>query len=458
MALHDLTPQLRTRLSRMERAVGLFVILAAALLLFGFGYYIYNTAERKGWFKTKAPYFTFTDRATGLKVGDPVKLMGLDVGQITKMEPMPPENFQYNMYVEFELKDPYFGYLWTEGSRAKVTTADLLGKRVLEVTKGIGGYPTYAFHPLSRMAVSYLANLPDLSRLQLGEQIDQPNSTNVLLKALTPLSKEHVQRLAQANIESVVVLDTRERKKTITAVWNDHQGAYEPYGRTNLYWLMSDETAAVTERLEKLVEQVEIALPNILSLTNQLTAVLTNAADLTSNLNSIAIGARPLVSNLTAVTAQLDRPGALGEWLLPTNINRQLEGLLTHAGFHLRQRRYQPGFAGGKPGTFTGQPGEPHQQSKQPGASQHQPGELHLGHDCPCRRVPARIETTLAVPIGLQTKKDQEPSPASGQIGPVKIAERESEVVAQSGACRRYFSALLHPREARVYSTSATHK
>ena len=42
----------------------------------------------------------------------------------------------------------------------------------------------------------------------------------------------------------------------------------------------------------------------------------------------MALGARPTVSNLTLLTAQLDHPGALGEWLLPTNINRQLEGTL----------------------------------------------------------------------------------------------------------------------------------
>ena len=34
MGLQDLTPQLRTRLSRMERAVGWFVVLATALLVF----------------------------------------------------------------------------------------------------------------------------------------------------------------------------------------------------------------------------------------------------------------------------------------------------------------------------------------------------------------------------------------------------------------------------------------
>ena len=54
MALQDLTPQLRTRLNRMERAVGWFVLVAAVLLLAGFGYYLRNTAQRKGWFKTRA--------------------------------------------------------------------------------------------------------------------------------------------------------------------------------------------------------------------------------------------------------------------------------------------------------------------------------------------------------------------------------------------------------------------
>ena len=62
MPLQDLTPQLRTRLNRMERAVGWFIMLATLLLLFGFGYYIYNTAESRGWFKIKAQYFIYRER------------------------------------------------------------------------------------------------------------------------------------------------------------------------------------------------------------------------------------------------------------------------------------------------------------------------------------------------------------------------------------------------------------
>ena len=150
---------------------------------FGFVYYVYHTAANKGWFLTKAVYYTYTDRATGLKLGDPVMLMGLSVGQITRMEPMPPEEFHHNIYVEFEIKDPYYGYLWTEGSRAKIAPADLLGKRVLEVTKGTGGYPTYVFHPLRDVSLAELRIWPDLSKWLLAQEVWDQTGTNLVAES-----------------------------------------------------------------------------------------------------------------------------------------------------------------------------------------------------------------------------------------------------------------------------------
>src|SRR2546422_343990 len=100
MALNDLTPQLRTRLSRMERAVGWFVLLATALLIFGFAYYLITLAERKGWFIRKIHYQTAVQSGAGLKVGDPVKLIGFDVGEITKIEVNEPDAY-YNITVSF---------------------------------------------------------------------------------------------------------------------------------------------------------------------------------------------------------------------------------------------------------------------------------------------------------------------------------------------------------------------
>lgn len=327
MALQDLTPQLRTRLSRMERLVGWFVALAMALLAFGFVYYVYHTAERKGWFLTKAPYYTFTDRATGLKVGDPVMLMGLAVGQITRMDPMPPDEFYHNIYVEFEIKDPYYGYLWTQGSRAKITTADLLGKRILEVTKGTGGYPTYVFHPLREIKPAESRSLPDRAQWLLAQEIWDESGTNLLAKAKTPLAE--LPDAALDACTNLVIMNTAEERKFMTGIWNDREGRYDACTRkTKPYPLVPDESAAVTERLEKFMEEVERALPNILRLTNQLAAVLSNSASLTSNLNVVTLDTRPAVSNLTAITARLNEPGALGEWLFSTNINGQIEDTL----------------------------------------------------------------------------------------------------------------------------------
>jgi hypothetical protein len=142
----------------------------------------------------------------------------------------------------------------------------------------------------------------------------------------------NLQAVAAAGYTNIMIMDHSQERKRITGIWNNKQRRYEPFTETNKpYWLAADESAAVTERLERLVGEVESALPNFLNLTNQLSLVLSNSANLTSNLNIVATTARPAVSNLAVATADLNRPGALGEWLLPTNINAHLDQTLVHA-------------------------------------------------------------------------------------------------------------------------------
>jgi ABC-type transporter Mla subunit MlaD len=331
MALQDLTPQLRTRLSRMERAVGWFVLLAFVLLVFGFVYYAYTTATRKGWFLTKAPYFTFLDSASGLNVGDPVMMMGFQVGQITRITAQPADDFYYNVYVQFELKRPYYGYMWTEGSMSRVVS-ELLGRRVLEVTKGTNGYPTYIFSPLREIGVADAKSLPALAKWELGQEVLSPADGKIIAPAREHLGLELLDRIAAAGISTIVVMDTRREESSMTGTWNDKQGRYVPYTNgVSEYWLMADEAPPVTARLEKVVGQVENALPGILSLTNQLRSVLTNSTELLSNLNVAVLSAKPAISNLATATAGLDQPGALGNRLIPTNVNYQLEQTLQGA-------------------------------------------------------------------------------------------------------------------------------
>src|SRR5689334_1940290 len=113
MPTNDLTPQLRTRLSRLEKVVGWFVTIATVLLFAGLGLYVYKLAENKGWFLPKAPYFTYLDSGAGIKPGDKVLLMGFPAGEVTKVKPEKPNSGE-NVYVEFEMFGDNIGYVWTD--------------------------------------------------------------------------------------------------------------------------------------------------------------------------------------------------------------------------------------------------------------------------------------------------------------------------------------------------------
>ena len=333
MALQDLTPQLRTRLNRMERAVGWFVFLATALLLFGFGYYIYHTAERKGWFLIKAKFFTYVQSSSGLNVGDPVVMMGFPVGDITRIHAMEPGS-KYNVRVEFEVRDNYFRYIWTGGSYVKVNSADFLGKRQLEVTRGTNGPAICVTQP------GFIKTIPELEQLittepdrwQLYQDVFDENS-NVVFGAYTMLTQSNLARLAQLRLESnsVCAYDNKILRDRVVASWHRRTHRYENItpGSEDV-WLRAVETPPISDQLQAMVSQVQAALPGILALTNQVAAVLDNAATATANLNSTIVAAQPLITNFTVISSDLRGPGALGVWALGTNGNGQIQAALTN--------------------------------------------------------------------------------------------------------------------------------
>jgi ABC-type transporter Mla subunit MlaD len=334
MPLQDLTPQLRTRLNRMERAVGWFTFLATLLLLIGFGYYIYSTAKQKGWFKLKAPYYTYANNAKGLNVGDPVMLLGFPAGRVLEIEPMPArgEGSEHEVFIAFEITEPYYGYLWTKGSKARLAAADLLGKRELEVTKGEeGGHGTFIQVPVENMSLESLKGLPTLTNFYLGQEIY--DGTNLALAPMR-LTPEVLQKAEELHATNLWVLDTKKKSRSIGSMWDTYNHRFEPYqkyknGKLMRYELPQDEQPALTDRAQALLTKIEDALPKILDITNRVNAVLNNTANLTSNLNVIVADARPTVSNLNVITANLKNPkGSLGEWIIPTNINEKLDATL----------------------------------------------------------------------------------------------------------------------------------
>jgi ABC-type transporter Mla subunit MlaD len=339
MALQDLTPQLRTRLSRMERTVGWFVFVATALLLFGFGYYLYHTAENKGWFKIKAPFFTFVKSATGLNVGAQVFMMGSPVGQITRITVMPPRD-PHNVKVEFEITGDSIRQLWTDGSYAKMNSG-LLGQSQLEVTRGTNGYalvvtqPVMVFSNLDELRQKVVAQ-PD--HWQLSQEVFDANS-NLIFRAYTQLTESNLAVIAALNPPSIYAYNNTEHDAgRIVASWHPRSHRYENFepGSTDA-WIKMAETPALGDQLQAIVSQVQGALPGILALTNKLAAVLDNAnatlgnaALATSNLNQTIVAAQPLVHNFADISTQLREPGGVVNWAIGTNGDLQIQTALTN--------------------------------------------------------------------------------------------------------------------------------
>jgi len=286
VALQDLTPNLRTRLNRVEHVVGVFVLLAALLLIGGFCYYVYYTAQKKGWLEVKAPFFCYVDSAAGLTEGQPVKMMGFNVGEITRITAEAPGS-GYNVYVEFIIRSNYIGYMWTD-SKVKLGAGDLLGNRSLEVLKGNWG----------------------------GGWTNADGTT----------------------VQAIYKIEDND----ITAVITNHapgQWSYVPYTEdTPPYFMDILEDPALTERAGSIIGMAESALPGLLSLTNQVLQVLDSASlavsnlnerildfePILTNLNAVVTAFRPAATNISLITANLTNAnGGLGQWMLPTNLNQE---------------------------------------------------------------------------------------------------------------------------------------
>jgi hypothetical protein len=173
-----------------------------------------------------------------------------------------------------------------------------------------------------------------LNRLLLEQAYPQEiNRVRRAPNPLVPLDRAVLERMNDAGVPRIRVVDRRAKTKSVTYSWSLEKNVYEPHtASTKAYWLPPDESPALTDRLDQLVRETEAALPGFFALTNQLAQVLENTANLTSNADVFVVQARPLIGHLTAITAALTNgEGALGRWLLPADLYAQTLTTLTNA-------------------------------------------------------------------------------------------------------------------------------
>lgn len=299
MSLEANPNRFQPQLSRSEKLVGIFVGTALLLLTGAFVFYLVHTAEKRGWFVTKAPYFTFVRSATGLEVGEKVKLMGFDVGEITLIEAMPANQPVYDVYVEFNIRSPYYGYMWTD-SRVRVVAGDLLGGRYLEVTKGILGAASYEEKDGQIVGMhdgeTYQPITPETKPfwLQADESVAINDRLDSLLadvqKALPTVFAltnqisgvlSNVNQLTlNANQMSTHANTTMENLATISS------GLTNPDGSLGQWFLPTNINQEVESTIAQAGTTLSSADQNMTLAVSNLSLTLTTVANLTSNLNS----------------------------------------------------------------------------------------------------------------------------------------------------------------------------
>jgi len=323
MGLQDLTPQLRTRLGRVEWFVGMFLAVTGLLMVAAFVSYLKRTAEERGWFVTEVPYYTFLPDATGVRVGTPVNMMGFKVGEVTQVtaidlfDRLSWDHYvtnQFNVFVAFKVRAPFPGYI---NSDARLTLGglpvDLLGGTLLELTQGsTNGVLTFDKAPNGQPGVL-------VDKFAIADP--GPDRTNKHLR-YEPLkgSKGYYVRMEQnetlmTQAERVLLrLDhiAGTVDGALPAMLEELQASLETIRRA---------MPGMTNQVGDLLETARLTLPG---LTNNLDAVLLNTRDLTAQLRDTW----PMLTNTLDTTLDTTRQ-------LASNINIAIPNLTSNVNVTL---------------------------------------------------------------------------------------------------------------------------
>ncbi len=295
MALQDLTPQLRTRLSKVEWFVGLFLGITALLMLAGFASFLRKAADARGWLVTEVPYYTYLSEASGLKVGSPVHLLGFEVGKVTEVTALPLDQRRswdyyitnnFNVYVAFMVRGKKFAGYLNSDARVKVGgfPVELLGGAQLELTEGTtNGVITFSPTPEGNPGVlwdkfAYADPGPDRDKkfLKYGELTNRTKGGYYL-----KLDQSETMMVAANRILARVDHISGTLDATLPPLLDDVRGTMAT---------VRQALPGMTNQVGQLLNTAALMLPG---LTNNLDLVLGNTKELTAQLRD----AMPLLTN-----------------------------------------------------------------------------------------------------------------------------------------------------------------
>ncbi len=313
--MHDLTPQIRTRLRRVEWLVLAFLTGSGLLFLSAVGWWIKTTGDERGWFVVEVPYYTYLENAGAIHEGTPVKMMGFTIGKVdsvTTAEDNPYNRWmKWNVYVHFLVREPYYGYIHTDSiCRLGGTGIDLLGGSWLELTRAEGlGIPTV----ISNNATPVVLNE------QFAYKPPTAERTNKFLTYHPFKRRDHGYFIATTN--SVSLMDQAEQvavmvRDALPGLTNELAGILvDIHGITAQLRPALSKPGGIGDLVipTNLMRGLEVTLNDLHRTQENLQPVMTNASealvtaqDLSRELKPLFIQVQGAVSNVQALVQSLE--------------------------------------------------------------------------------------------------------------------------------------------------------
>jgi len=178
-----------TKSKRNELIVGLVFVTGLSLLG------AYTIVIKDIGFGGTKDYVVDFPRVYGLKEGDPVRVEGFEVGEVTSLRILPDGQVRSVLNVSSDVE------IYREGSQVKVTPFSPLGGRVVEITRGV---PTEA-------RGTYTAYDDDMSPERVEEVVIEGTAEGELLQTLNSLVETNSAAITSIvdNLEHVSVQLTR---------------------------------------------------------------------------------------------------------------------------------------------------------------------------------------------------------------------------------------------------------
>lgn len=257
-----------------EIKTGLVVVVAVALAVYGV-----NFLRGTDLFKKDFTLYALYNRAEGVIEANPVMVNGYRVGQVHKLN-LVQRNGQYKVLVSFLM---YEKINIPTGSRAKITSSDLLGSKAIDI----------AFSDSKEFVKDGDTLLPDIED-DLKTSVD---------KRIAPLQKKAenlissidsvmqvVQQVLNANVRQNLIASFESIKNTI---------AYLQHTALNLDTLTSTQKSKIVLILDK----VQSITSNVEKSNEKLTNIINNFSSISDSLAKSNIKSTIEHTNLALVQA-----------------------------------------------------------------------------------------------------------------------------------------------------------